>query len=237
MSIESPQEPASRNPDQQLSQFPYHGDFSVMVHDPRYRAEKNISGDSFSSTIFPFADIPLFLSGKLGLSGTELSLRYPGPQRASEILHTPTALYDGLRAEAVLKPNQASIGGNYPWKTPTIEQGDITTMTAGGNIDLMRNPALRLDALSIQHSILRFLDSETPVPERKKWLEQFGIYIPESDLAEGDILRQAMLSFSLGNLWIFDKKDGDTDGLFLKMGMMIRGDQVIVNESGTKLLL
>lgn len=65
MSIESPPEPASRNPDQQLSQFPYHGDFSVMVHDPRYRAEKNISGESFSSTFFPFADIPLFLSGKL----------------------------------------------------------------------------------------------------------------------------------------------------------------------------
>lgn len=137
----------------------------------------------------------------------------------------------------VLKPNQASIGGNYPWKAPAIEQGDITTMTAGGNIDLMRDPALRLDALSIQHSILRFLDPETPVPERKKWLEQFGIHIPESDLADPEILRQAMLSFSLGNLWMFDKKDGDTDGLFLKMGMMIRGDQVIVNESGTKLLL
>lgn len=69
----------------------------------------NATGDSFSSTLFPFEDFPLFLSGKFGLSGTELSLRYPGPQRVSQILHTPTALYDGLRAEAVLKPNQASI--------------------------------------------------------------------------------------------------------------------------------
>lgn len=113
----------------------------------------------------------MFLSGKFGLTATELSLRYPGPQKASQILQAPMALHSGIRAEAVLKPNQASIGGNYPWKPPTIEQGDITTMTAGGNIDLMRDPALRLDALSIQHSILRFLDPETPVPERKKWLE------------------------------------------------------------------
>lgn len=80
MSIESPPEPPSSHLEIIPSNLPYHGNFSDAIRDPRYRAEKNISGDSFSSTIVPFADIPLFLSGKLGLSGTELSLRYPGPQ-------------------------------------------------------------------------------------------------------------------------------------------------------------
>lgn len=90
-------------------------------------------------------------------------------------------------------------------------------------------PSMKLE-VALRHDIRRFLEPETPNPERRAFLLYYGIDIPESELSDPKMVKYAMMNFSLANLSLLNPEEGETKWILAGLGIEVRWDTVRVTD-------